>query len=72
VTGFEGGELELRFPRAGLVVRLAVGGGKGEKVHQYWRVEGGGVYVFLKGGEGGRVHCVSVPVEYIRGKLSGW
>jgi hypothetical protein len=71
---FDGGELELRFPRGGIVVRLGLGVGAGtsERVHQYWRVEVGPVFVFLKGEEGGRVHCVSVPVEYLRGKLSGW
>lgn len=64
----------MRFPRGGAVVRvgLGTGGGEGERVHQYWRVEVGGVYVFLKGGEFGRVHCVSIPVDYIRGKLRGW
>jgi hypothetical protein len=70
---FDRGELELRFLR-GIVIRLGLGVGAGtsKRVHQYWKVEVGPVFVFLKGEEGGRVHCVSVPVEYLCGKLRGW
>jgi hypothetical protein len=68
--GFERGELELRFPRGGAVVRMGSGvEGRAKKVHQYWRITVGPVFVFLKKG---KLHCVSVPVEYLRGKLRGW
>jgi len=73
---FEGGELEIEFPEQGMRIVLKLRGkGMWTRVHQYWQVEGFEdlpVYVFLKSAKEEEllnVHCLSLPADFILGKL---
>jgi len=78
---FDTVELEMLFPTAGkLVVLPLVSIDEGTRVHQYRRFErfegGMPVELFLKDNGSGKtgvlkMHCASVPVEFVRGCLAG-
>jgi len=78
---FDTVELEMFFPSAGKCVVLPLcSDGEGTRLHHYHRIErfvgGMPVELFLKeygGGKGGvlKLHCVSVPVEFVRECLAG-
>ena len=78
---FDTVELEMLFPTAGKLVVLPLeSNDAGTRVHQYRRFEtfegGMPVELFLKdygSGKGGvlKMHCASVPVEFVRACLAG-
>ena len=73
--------MEIEFPEQGIRMILELKGkGTWTQLHEYWRVEGFEefpVFVFLKTAKGEakgegeclKVHSLSLPVDFILGKL---